>query len=95
MSELSRQTLCHGGGELRDPLVVLAAYLLMNLYGAPKGSLGVYADVSFLGLAWKLSRSFYLIINPLNFAIPVPQLKGVPLTYQQYRFTLGLEAYLG
>jgi hypothetical protein len=87
--------LAYENFNLRSSVSLGASYLLMNLYGAPKGSLGLYADVSFLGLAWKLSRSYYLIINPVNVAIPVPQLKGVPLTYTQYRFTLGLEAYLG
>jgi hypothetical protein len=80
---------------VRSSVSLGASYLLMDLYGAPQGSLGLYADVSFLGLAWKLSRTFYLITNPLNIASPIPQLKGVPLTYPQYRFTLGLEVYLG
>jgi hypothetical protein len=71
------------------------SYLLMNLYGAPSGSLGVYVGGSPLGLEWKLSRRFYLIINPVNISLPVPQLKGVPLIYQEYRTTLGLEIYAG
>jgi hypothetical protein len=71
------------------------SYLLMNLYGAPSGSLGVYVGGSPLGLEWKLSRRFYLIINPINISLPVPQLKGVPLIYQEYRTTIGLEIYAG
>jgi hypothetical protein len=35
------------------------------------------------------------MINPLNFAMPIPQLSGVPLTYSQYRVTIGLEIYGG
>jgi hypothetical protein len=69
--------------------------LLIDLYGAPKGSTGIYAGLSPLGLEWKMSRIFFLIINPLNFAMPTPQLKGVPFSYSQYRFTIGLEVYGG
>ena len=69
--------------------------LLIDLYGAPKGSTGVYAGLSPLGLEWKMSRMFFLILNPLNFAMPSPQLKGVPFSYSQYRFTIGLEVYGG
>ncbi|MDP9002801.1 MAG: hypothetical protein M3O46_22155 [Myxococcota bacterium] len=87
--------LAYENFNLRSSLSLGGSYLLMNLYGAPKGSLGLFADISFLGLAWKVSRTFYLITNPVNIAIPVPQLKGVPFTYPQYRFTIGLELYLG
>ena len=71
------------------------SYLLMNLYGAPSGSVGVYLGGSPLGIEWKLSRRFYLIINPLNIAVPVPQLRGIPLIYQEYRANIGLEIYAG
>ncbi len=87
--------LAYENFNLRSSLSLGGSRLLMNLYGAPKGSTGFYFDVSFLGIAWKLSRTFYLIINPMNIAVPIPQLKGVPLTYPQYRFTVGLEVYLG
>ncbi len=69
--------------------------LLIDLYGAPKGSMGIYAGFSPLGLEWKVSRLLFVIINPLNFAMPAPQLSGVPLTYSQYRVTIGLEIYGG
>jgi hypothetical protein len=67
------------------------SYLLTSLYGAPAGSVGLYLGLSPLGLEWKLSRLFYLIINPINISMPIPQLRGVPLTYPQYRFSIGLE----
>ena len=31
-----------------------------------------------LGVEWKLSRIFFLVINPLGYAAPAPQLKNVP-----------------
>jgi len=67
--------------------------LLMDLYGAPKGSTGIYMAISPLGLEWKMSRAFFLVINPISIAVPIPQLKGVPLAYTQYRFTVGIEFY--
>jgi len=92
----------YGSGILRFPLAyenfnlrvtasLGASYLLSNLYGAGAGSLGLYAGFSPLGLEWKVSRLFFLVINPLSIALPVPQLRGVPLDYPQYRFSIGLE----
>jgi hypothetical protein len=80
---------------LRTSANLGTSYLLSNFYGAPPGSTGIYLGISPLGLEWKLSRIFYLIINPLNIALPVPQLKGVPLLYPQYRSTIGIEVYAG
>ncbi len=71
------------------------SYLLTNLYGAPSGSIGVYVGANPLAIEWKLSRIFYLIVSPVGFAMPVPQLKGVPLVYPQYRSTIGLEIWAG
>ena len=80
---------------LRTGVSLGTSSLLMNLYGAPKGSLGVFLGVSPLALEWKLSSVFYLIIAPINIALPVPKTSGVPLLYPQYRFSLGLEFYGG
>ena len=90
-----RFPLAYENFNLRSSVSLGTSYLLSNLYGAPSGSLGLYGGVSFLGIEWKLSRALYLIINPLGAVLPVPQLKGVPLMYPQYRFTLGLELYAG
>jgi hypothetical protein len=94
-SAMLRFPLAYENFNLRTTVSLGASYLLTNLYGAPSGSLGPYAGVSFLGVEWKLSRVFLLVINPLNIAVPVPQIRGIPLAYPQYRFTLGLEVYLG
>ncbi len=80
---------------LRSSVSLGTSYLVSNLYGAPRGSYGIFAGVSFLGLEWKLSRSLLLIVDPLGYVVPAPQLQGVPLLYGQYRFSLGLELYLG
>jgi hypothetical protein len=90
-----RMPLAYEQFNLRTTLNFGVSRLLMDLYGAPKGTTGIYAGISPLGLEWKMSRTFYLVINPLNFALPVPQLKGVPFSYWQYRLTIGLEIYAG
>jgi hypothetical protein len=94
-SAMLRFPLAYENFNLRTTLSLGASYLLSNLYGAPSGSLGPYAGVSPLGVEWKVSRALFLIVNPINVAVPVPQIKGVPLAYPQYRFTVGLEVYLG
>jgi hypothetical protein len=90
-----RLPLAYEQFNLRTTANLGVSRLLIDLYGAPKGSTGIYAGLSPLGLEWKMSRVFFLIINPLNFAMPTPQLKGVPFSYSQYRFTIGLEVYGG
>jgi hypothetical protein len=90
-----RLPLAYENFNLRSTLNLGPSYLVSNLYGAPSGSVGVFVGLSFLGLEWKLSRALLLIVNPLSFAVPAPQLKNVPLFYPQYRFSLGLEVYLG
>ena len=85
-----RYPLAYERFNLRTTVSLGASYLLFDLYGAPQGSLGLYGAISPLGLEWKMSRLFYVIINPLSISAPVPQLKGVPMSYVQYRFSLGL-----
>ncbi|MBL0276303.1 MAG: hypothetical protein IPQ24_09465 [Anaeromyxobacter sp.] len=89
-SAILRYPLAYERFNLRTTVSLGASYLLFDLYGAPQGSLGLYGAISPLGLEWKMSRHFYLIINPLSISAPVPQLKGVPMSYVQYRFSLGL-----
>jgi hypothetical protein len=69
--------------------------LLIDLYGVSKGSTGIFAAIYPLGIEWKASRLFYVVLNPLGFAAPVPQLTGIPYWYPQYRATLGIEVYGG
>jgi uncharacterized protein (TIGR03382 family) len=85
-----RFPLAYENFNLRTTANLGLSYLLLDLYGAPKGSLGVYAALYPLGIEVKISRTFLLIVNPLGIAVPVPQLSGVPLSYPQYRFNIGL-----
>jgi hypothetical protein len=69
--------------------------LLSDFYGAPAGSIGVFFAFTPLGLEWKASRLFYVILNPIGIAVPVPHVTGLPFWYPQYRLTLSLEYYGG
>jgi hypothetical protein len=93
-SAILRFPLAYENFNLRTTLNLGASYLLTTLYGAGAGSVGLYAGLSPLGLEWKVSKVFFLVVNPINFAMPIPQLRGVPLTYPQYRFSIGLEISL-
>jgi uncharacterized protein (TIGR03382 family) len=90
-----RFPLAYENFNVRTTLNLGVSYLLFDLYGAPKGSWGPYLGLNPLGLEWKLSRTFLLIINPLGIAVPIPQTKGVPLVYPQYRFSIGLGILAG
>jgi hypothetical protein len=70
-----------------------ASLLLTDLYGVADGSTGIFAAVYPLGIEWKASRLFYVILNPLGFAAPIPQLTNIPFWFPQYRVSLGIEIY--
>jgi hypothetical protein len=76
---------------LRTSAHLGTSVLLMDLYGAPRGSTGIFLGVSPLGIEWKLSRAVYIVVDPINIAVAAPQLAATPFVYQQHRFTIGVE----
>jgi hypothetical protein len=68
--------------------------MLIDLYGAPRGTTGLFVGVVPLGLEWKVTSSLYVIFDVLGLALPVPQLKGAPFAYPQYRTAIGIELAL-
>jgi hypothetical protein len=79
---------------LRATLHLGGSYELLDLYGVPKGSVGLFAGAFPLGLEWKISERVFLIVNPLGIAVPVPHLTGAPFAYPQFRTELGVEIAL-
>ena len=79
---------------LRTTLQLGTAIQLAELYGAPRGSAGVFVGFNPLGLEYKLSGHVYAILYPLGVALPITQLDGAPFAYPQYRATLGVEISL-
>ncbi|WP_394831215.1 MYXO-CTERM sorting domain-containing protein [Pendulispora rubella] len=92
-SAMLRFPLAYESINLRTTLSAGSSTLLFDLYGAPRATTGIFAQIYPLGIEWKASRKFYVIFNPLGLALPVPQLAGVPFMYPQYRIACGLEFY--
>lgn len=76
---------------LRSTLQAGTATQVVDLFGAPTGTTGLFLGFNPLGVEYKLSGTFYAILYPLGIALPVTQLTGAPFSYPQYRSTLGLE----
>ena len=79
---------------LRTTAQLGTSTMLIDLYGAPSGTTGIFFGLTPVGLEWKASSSFYVIWDPVGVAVPVPQLKGAPFAYPQYRTALGIEIAL-
>lgn len=94
-SVMFRVPLTYEAFNLRTTLSVGASYLLSNFYGAPAGSIGPFVALAPLGLEWKASKYFYVVLNPASIAIPVPHITGLSFWYPQYRVTIAMEFYAG
>ena len=90
-----RVPLAYERFNLRTTFNLGTSILLIDLYGAPRGSTSVFLGFHPLGIEWELSRRLFLILDPIGYALPVPQLLGVPFAFPQYRTTLSLELYGG
>ena len=65
--------------------------LLFDVYGAPKYSTGPYFAISPLGIDYDLGGSVRLVVDPVEFAMPIPLVGQLPLYYEQFRFMIGLQ----
>jgi hypothetical protein len=77
--------------DVRTTMHLGTSTVLFDLYGVPAGTTGLYIGASLLGLEWRATRELSVIIDPADVAYPLPQLRGAPFGYLQYRFTLGLQ----
>jgi hypothetical protein len=64
---------------------------LTELVGVPAGSTGMFVGANLLGLEWKLRPNVSVLFDPADVAVAIPQLRGVPFVYLQYRLTVGTE----
>ncbi len=78
------------GVELRTTVHLGGSVLLFDAVGAPAGSLGAYVGLSALNATFALRPGLWLEVKP-DVVVPIPQLRGVPFAYRQYRMTVGLE----
>jgi len=75
---------------LRTTIHAGTSTMLFDLYGAPRGTTGVYLGVSVIGVEIRLARTVTMIVDPADFAAPIPQLRGL-FGYPQYRFTVAFQ----
>jgi hypothetical protein len=76
---------------LRSTVHVGTSTLLFDVYGAPKHSTGLFLAASVLGIDYDLGNSLRLVIDPAQMALAIPNLTGIPLWYEQFRFMIGLQ----
>jgi hypothetical protein len=77
--------------DVRTTVHLGTSTVLFDLYGVPAGTTGLFVGASLLGLEWRATRAVSVIIDPADVAYPLPQLRGAPFGYLQYRFTVGLQ----
>ncbi len=94
-SAFLRLPLAYEAFNIRSQLSLGTSTLLFDLYGAPSGSTGIYLGLNPIGVEYKATDWFYLVINPIGIAVPVPQISGLPFLYPQYRLSLAVEFYAG
>lgn len=70
------------------------SWLLSDLYGVPKGSVGPYLAIAPLCAEVRVSRGFTVLVESPRLAIPLPQVGGVPFGYRQYRLSIGFAVAL-
>ena len=76
---------------LRSSLHLGVSTLLFDVYGAPKYSTGPYFAIAPLGIDYDLGSSVRLVIDPLEFAMPIPLVGQLPLYYEQFRVMIGIQ----
>ena len=76
---------------LRSTLQLGTSILLFDVFGAPAGSIGLYAATAPLGIDVDLRRGFRLVVDPLGVAVPIPHLTAAPFYYPQYRISIGFQ----
>jgi hypothetical protein len=78
------------GLELRTTVHLGTSVLLFDAVGAPAGSVGAYVGLGALSALLQVAPHTWLEIKP-DVVVPVPQLRGTPFAYRQYRMMIGLE----
>ena len=62
-----------------------------DMIGTNAGKVGLYANVRLLGLVWHLAPDVALTVDPIDIALPAPQLTGWPILWFQQRASAGLQ----
>ena len=76
---------------LHTTVQVGMSVLLFDLVSAPAGSVGPYVGIGILGATFLPKERLRVIVEAGEVAMPIPNVKGAPFYYRQYRFTVGIE----
>lgn len=76
---------------VRDPDTGGMSVRLLDVYGAPRGSVGPFAALSPLGIDVDLGRGWRFVLDPVVLVLPVPHVTGLPFYYPQYRLSAAFQ----
>ena len=80
-----------GPVEIRTSLHGGVSMLLWNMVGSDKYSVGPFAGITPLGVAFRVDRMIRITVDPGGLFFSVANRQGVPLVYQQMRFGVGVQ----
>ncbi|HUS28850.1 MAG TPA: hypothetical protein VMZ53_10075 [Kofleriaceae bacterium] len=76
---------------LRTSVHVGVSTLLFDVNGAPMYSMGPFVSFTPLGIDYDLGGAVRLVLDPVEIAVPAPNLGLIPLYYEQFRLMIGLQ----
>lgn len=77
--------------ELHTTVSAGVSVLMFDTFAAPKGTYGPFFALSPLGVSFRMSDRFRLLVEPAEIVMPIPQTRGIPLVYRQHRFSVALQ----
>ena len=78
-------------GRVRSALALGVSRLLFETALDEPGSMGLFAELSPLGLRWPVARNVVVRLDPVSMAVVAPALSGIPLILLEYRHTAAIE----
>jgi hypothetical protein len=78
--------------ELRLTLGAGVSALAFDTWAAQRGSVGPYFAVTPIGVGMRMTGHLRLLIDPGEFALEIPQTRGIPMIYREHRFTVAIQA---
>lgn len=75
---------------LRTGVQLGSSTLLANTVAADAGTTGVFTGMSILGFTLPVRHKLLLDLDPAWLVLSIPQTRGIPFLYHQYRIAVGL-----
>jgi hypothetical protein len=82
-------------GRARTSVVLGSSTLLMDTFLLEAGAVGIFFEVRPLGIRWSVADDWFIVFDPLTFAIVAPEpLTNENLVMKEYRTLVGVEVAL-